>query len=199
MAARVPFSHREKVAAEQPDEGLRCWRLAQVWRPRSPSPVAFGDTLSLWERGAHRRRFSSASTDPFLLRLGAAAPDEADHPALRHRLHGVRPERHEAGAAGVAHRGIDDAVVAVRRAPFRQAHCPADSRLRDRDAGTAAAGSTSRRSTNSPAKLANSSAYSTVALKSPTRSSSRHEMVTSPRRCRSPRRARRTRRRGRDR
>ena len=43
------FSHREKVAAEQPDEGVR----SETIDPRRiPSPVAFGDTLSPWERGA---------------------------------------------------------------------------------------------------------------------------------------------------
>jgi cobyrinic acid a,c-diamide synthase len=41
------FSHREKVAAEQPDEGMRS--EANDLR-LNPSPVAFGDTLSLWER-----------------------------------------------------------------------------------------------------------------------------------------------------
>jgi cobyrinic acid a,c-diamide synthase len=41
------FSHGEKVAAEQPDEGVQS--LA-VTPERNPSPVAFGDTLSLWER-----------------------------------------------------------------------------------------------------------------------------------------------------
>jgi hypothetical protein len=40
---RDPFSHREKVAAKQPDEGMREKRV----RRRIPSPVAFGDTLSL--------------------------------------------------------------------------------------------------------------------------------------------------------
>ena len=45
------FSHREKVVAERPDEGMRHRMVAQNGRRRIPSPVAFGDTLSLWERG----------------------------------------------------------------------------------------------------------------------------------------------------
>jgi hypothetical protein len=56
----MTFSHREKVAAEQPDEGLR--RRRTGLERRIPSPVAGacpragqrpdtgGDTLSLWER-----------------------------------------------------------------------------------------------------------------------------------------------------
>jgi hypothetical protein len=44
--ARETFSDWEKVAAERPDEGLR----PSASLPDS-SPVAFGDTLSLWERG----------------------------------------------------------------------------------------------------------------------------------------------------
>ncbi len=36
------------MAAKQPDEGVRQREL--VLRRRNPSPVAFGDTLSLWER-----------------------------------------------------------------------------------------------------------------------------------------------------
>jgi len=43
------FSQREKVAAEQTDEGMR--RIEDNPQRRSPSPVASGDTLSLWERG----------------------------------------------------------------------------------------------------------------------------------------------------
>ncbi len=38
------FSHREKVVAERPDEGMRGNQGS------SPSPASFGDTLSLWER-----------------------------------------------------------------------------------------------------------------------------------------------------
>jgi hypothetical protein len=47
---RETFSHREKVAAKQPDEGMLRLSLATDFF-RNPSPVAFGDTLSLWERG----------------------------------------------------------------------------------------------------------------------------------------------------
>jgi cobyrinic acid a,c-diamide synthase len=42
------FSHGEKVAAEQPDEGVPS--LAVTPERRNPSPVAFGDTLSLRKR-----------------------------------------------------------------------------------------------------------------------------------------------------
>jgi cobyrinic acid a,c-diamide synthase len=45
-AVRAPaFSRGEKVAAEQPDEGVRPYRME-----RNPSPVASGDTLSPCER-----------------------------------------------------------------------------------------------------------------------------------------------------
>ena len=39
---------------------------------------------------------------------------------MRDRLHGVGPQRHEAGAAGVTNRRIDDAVVPVRPRGIRQ-------------------------------------------------------------------------------
>jgi hypothetical protein len=56
--AAPTFSHREKVAAKQPDEGMR--RSQQSLSPCNPSPVAFGDTLSLWERvDLHRREIFS--------------------------------------------------------------------------------------------------------------------------------------------
>jgi hypothetical protein len=42
------FSQREKVVAKRPAEGLR--RSKGKRRRRIPAPVAFGDTLSLWER-----------------------------------------------------------------------------------------------------------------------------------------------------
>jgi len=44
------FSHGEKVAAEQPDEGVRRPRGEQPDSRLNPSPVASGDTLSPWER-----------------------------------------------------------------------------------------------------------------------------------------------------
>jgi cobyrinic acid a,c-diamide synthase len=51
-AARLAqtFSHGEKVAAEQPDEGMRRGRQSHIHDRSIPSPVAFGDTLSPWER-----------------------------------------------------------------------------------------------------------------------------------------------------
>ncbi len=45
-----PLSHREKVVAERPDEGLRPEEVERVDDRRILSPVASGDTLSLWER-----------------------------------------------------------------------------------------------------------------------------------------------------
>jgi hypothetical protein len=61
MAWREPFSHREKVAAEQPDEGmLRLSILANAASPH-PSPSA---TPSPYGRGALPRR--SASENPCL-------------------------------------------------------------------------------------------------------------------------------------
>jgi sirohydrochlorin cobaltochelatase len=50
-SAEPSFSQREKVAAKQPDEGMRGRSGEQGGDRRSPSPVASGDTLSLWERG----------------------------------------------------------------------------------------------------------------------------------------------------
>ena len=44
------FSHREKVAAEQPDEGVGNPPDKRPSKRRNPSPAASGDTLSLWER-----------------------------------------------------------------------------------------------------------------------------------------------------
>ena len=52
LARRQTFSHGEKVAAQQPDEGLRRSSGARTNQGPNPSPVAFGDTLSLRERGA---------------------------------------------------------------------------------------------------------------------------------------------------
>lgn len=49
-AVRRPFSHGEKGAAEQPDEGVRRFTAELIGQGRTPSPVAFGDTLSPRER-----------------------------------------------------------------------------------------------------------------------------------------------------
>jgi hypothetical protein len=52
-AAQHTFSRREKVPAKRADEGLPALEvLAQTYQQRSPSPVAFGDTLSRRERVA---------------------------------------------------------------------------------------------------------------------------------------------------
>ena len=47
-SAGASFSHGEKVPAKRADEGLRRIDISRS----IPSPVAFGDTLSLWERGS---------------------------------------------------------------------------------------------------------------------------------------------------
>jgi len=49
-SAGHPFSYGEKVAAEQPDEGVRRRKAEPDGERRTPSPVAFGDTLSPRER-----------------------------------------------------------------------------------------------------------------------------------------------------
>jgi sirohydrochlorin cobaltochelatase len=49
-ASGQTFSHGEKVAAKQSDEGLRGRREEHADERRIPSPVASGDTLSPWER-----------------------------------------------------------------------------------------------------------------------------------------------------
>ena len=54
-ATEAPFSQREKVAAKQPDEGMRRSKEELDGRRRNPSPVASGDTLSLWERESDNR------------------------------------------------------------------------------------------------------------------------------------------------
>src|SRR5262245_2855112 len=48
--SRETFSHREKGAAEQPDEGLRRGEVGQDRRRRNPSPARCAGTVSLWER-----------------------------------------------------------------------------------------------------------------------------------------------------
>jgi hypothetical protein len=52
IALGDPFSHREKVAAKRSDEGLLRSSFALPRIRRIPSPAAFGDTRSLWERDA---------------------------------------------------------------------------------------------------------------------------------------------------
>jgi len=51
---RPSFSHGEKVAAEQPDEGVRRWRDARNGEHRTPSPGHFVTTLSPRERDGAR-------------------------------------------------------------------------------------------------------------------------------------------------
>jgi hypothetical protein len=52
MEGDSPLFQRKKGAAEQPDEGVQRGKFAPGFRRHTPSPVAFGDTLSLWERGS---------------------------------------------------------------------------------------------------------------------------------------------------
>ena len=52
IGASLSFSHGEKDAAEQPDEGMRRGRVERNDAGSTPLPVASGDTLSPRERGS---------------------------------------------------------------------------------------------------------------------------------------------------
>jgi sirohydrochlorin cobaltochelatase len=80
VGVEAPFSHGEKGAAEQPDEGLRRQGIEQNGRRHPPSPVAFGDTLS------PREREDALPTHP------------ADHQAHRH--HGPHHHHHHDHSGG---------------------------------------------------------------------------------------------------
>jgi urea transport system ATP-binding protein len=67
-----PFSHGEKVAAEQPDEGVRGCALALPRRRPKPSPARFAGTLSPRERGGAQPGARMLAVENLDLHYGAA-------------------------------------------------------------------------------------------------------------------------------